>query len=187
MTYICQLSYHASNLFGLYIKVMNTKVLFKNIASSGVVLFCTLIFLTIPNLVSASSVTVENIYSEVNQVRVQNNQPALRKNNLLTLAAQRKAQDLITYGYWAHNNPTTGATPWKFILGTGYRGKLAGENLGRDYGNTGSLIGAWIASPTHKQNILSNRYKETGIALATGAVNGQTRTVIVQMFGEPRN
>lgn len=160
---------------------------FKSIIITSAISFFAFIFLVTPNLVKASSLSVENVYNEINQTRIQNGQLALRKNNLLTLAAQRKAQDLIIYGYWAHNNPTTGTTPWKFILGTGYRGKLAGENLGRDYSNTGSLISAWIASPTHKQNIFSNRYKETGIALATGVVNGQTRTVIVQMFGEPRN
>ncbi|AKM82865.1 hypothetical protein A2422_02750 [Candidatus Woesebacteria bacterium RIFOXYC1_FULL_31_51] len=165
---------------------MNKNNFFKSIIISSAIFIFAFVFLAIPNLVKASGLSVENVYNEVNQTRIQNGQLALKKNNLLTLAAQRKAQDLISYGYWAHNNPTTGATPWKFILATGYRGRLAGENLGRDYGDTGSLIGAWLASPTHKQNLLSNRYKETGIALATGVVNGQTRTVIVQMFGEPR-
>lgn len=149
-------------------------------------MFCTFSFLATPHLVTASGISVDNVFNEVNQARIQNSQPVLRKNNLLTLAAQRKAQDMLTYGYWAHINPVTGATPWKFILATGYRGKFAGENLAKDFGNTQTLISTWIASPTHKQNLLSSRFQETGIAVATGTVNGQTWNIVVQMFGEPR-
>lgn len=140
-----------------------------------------------PRLVLASSLTTGNVYSEINQTRIQNGVSALKTNKLLTLAAQRKAQDILTYGYWAHVNPVTGATPWKFILATGYRGKLAGENLAKNFGETQSLVNAWMASPTHKQNLLSSRFQETGIAVTTGTVNGQSWTIVVQMFGEPRN
>lgn len=166
---------------------MNKCILTKRFVFSVFFVLCTYTFLTAPSHVSAASISVNNIYNEVNQTRIQNNQPILKTNPLLTLAAERKAKDMITYGYWAHVNPTTGTTPWKFILDSGYRGKFAGENLAKGYSDTQSLISAWMASSLHKQNILSVRFQETGIAVVNGTINGQASTVIVQMFGQPRN
>ena len=145
-----------------------------------------LITLIRPNLAFAASLSVDNIYTNINQSRIQNNLQPLKINSNLTLAAERKAQDMLTYGYWAHTNPVTGSTPWKFILEAGYKGRYAGENLAKDYPDTDTVVNAWMNSTGHKQNILSSNYKETGIAIAYGVVGNEHRTIIVQMFGGPK-
>lgn len=129
--------------------------------------------------ISAAALTSDNVLNDVNAARIQNGVPILKKNNLLTIAAQRKADDMVKYGYWAHVNPQTGATPWNFILGTGYRTRYLGENLGKDFNDTIPLVSAWTASPTHRQNMLSTKFQETGIAV----ISAQGKTIIVQEFG----
>jgi hypothetical protein len=43
-----------------------------------------------------------------------------------------------------------------------------------------------MASPTHKQNILNERFQEIGVAVGSGKIHGATTTVIVQIFGKPK-
>jgi hypothetical protein len=40
-----------------------------------------------------------------------------------------------------------------------------------------------MASPTHRDNILSKNYKDIGIAVKTGVLLGKETTLVVQMFG----
>jgi len=40
-----------------------------------------------------------------------------------------------------------------------------------------------MASPTHRRNILDSRYKDIGIAVMDGYINGVETTLVVQMFG----
>lgn len=40
-----------------------------------------------------------------------------------------------------------------------------------------------MASPTHRDNLLSPNYKDIGIAVVNGTLNGQKTTLVVQEFG----
>jgi len=42
-------------------------------------------------------------------------------------------------------------------------------------------------SPTHKANLLHQKYKEIGIAVVDGTLNGIKTTLVVQHFGTPLN
>jgi Cysteine-rich secretory protein family len=87
--------------------------------------------------------------------------------------------------YWAHSSPN-GTEPWDFIVSSGYVYKVAGENLARDFSNTAEMIEAWMASPTHRANIMNDNYTEIGIAVVDGTLEGFETTLVVQMFGKPR-
>ena len=86
--------------------------------------------------------------------------------------------------YWAHVGPS-GTQPWTFIKNAGYKYSVAGENLAKDFGDTGSMVEAWMASATHRANILHQRYVDTGIAVVNGKLQGVETTLVVQMFGAP--
>ena len=45
------------------------------------------------------------------------------------------------------------------------------------------MVKAWMNSPTHKENIVSTRYQETGIAVVNGVLSGVETTLVVQFFG----
>ena len=38
-------------------------------------------------------------------------------------------------------------------------------------------------SPSHRENIVNTKYREMGIAVSDGVLNGQSTTLVVQMFG----
>lgn len=105
----------------------------------------------------------------------------LFENEALDKAAALKAQNMFTENYWAHFAPS-GKTPWDFILGSGYRFTFAGENLAKNFYQSDAVVAAWMASPTHRDNLLNPKYKDIGIAVAEGVLNGQKTTLIVQMF-----
>lgn len=47
------------------------------------------------------------------------------------------------------------------------------------------MVTAWMNSPTHKANIVSPNYTQTGIAVLEGELDGVETTLVVQMFGKP--
>ena len=132
----------------------------------------------------ASSITPESVLSLINARRTEHQLSSLTLNSQLTQAALMKAADMFTFNYWAHTNPQ-GKEPWDFIKAAGYRYQFAGENLARDFGDTDSLVEAWLASPTHRENILNPRYQETGIAVVNGTLQGIETTLVVHFFGTP--
>lgn len=108
------------------------------------------------------------------------------ENEALNKAAQAKAQNMFTENYWAHFAPS-GKTPWDFITGAGYRFTFAGENLAKNFYESDQVVIAWMNSPTHRDNLLNPHYKDIGIAVVEGVLNGQKTTLVVQEFGTTEN
>lgn len=132
----------------------------------------------------ASSITPAQIIEQTNSQREKVGLPPLVVNTALSQAAQSKGQHMMTNQYWAHVAPD-GTDPWYFIRQSGYQYRVAGENLARDFDETSRMVSAWMDSPTHRANILNNRYTEIGIAVIDGNLEGYETTLVVQMFGQP--
>lgn len=111
--------------------------------------------------------------------------PELRVNPLLTAAAQAKADDMARKGYFSHTTPE-GYDSWHWFELVGYDYRHAGENLAVNFSDSAEVERAWMASPTHRDNIVSPRYTEIGIAVATGTYQGRPTVFAVQMFGSPK-
>jgi hypothetical protein len=124
------------------------------------------------------------LVDETNQNRVQNNLPALQVNPLLQAAAQEKANDMATKGYFAHTSPQ-GLTPWYWFENVGYSFDYAGENLAVNFSDSQDVTNAWMNSTEHRENILSPDFTQIGIATAQGIYNGQEATYVVEEFGTP--
>jgi hypothetical protein len=130
----------------------------------------------------ASSITPGQVIDLTNQERSKLGLAPLTHNSALSNAAAGKANHMFSLQYWAHIAPD-GTSPWQFIKNAGYSYSVAGENLARDFGDTGSVIVAWMNSPTHKENIINSKYSEIGVAVVDGVLNGVETTLVVQMFG----
>ena len=100
----------------------------------------------------------------------------------LSAAAAQKAADMFARDYWAHISPV-GTQPWYFITESGYSYRYAGENLARDFSDAKSVVDAWVASPSHRENLLNSRYQDIGIAVIDGQLEGRETTLVVQFFG----
>ncbi|MBD3279449.1 MAG: hypothetical protein GF390_01930 [Candidatus Pacebacteria bacterium] len=130
----------------------------------------------------ASNITAEQVVNLTNQERQELGLSELVLNPQLTQAALAKAQHMFNNQYWSHVAPD-GRQPWDFIKDNGYVYKVAGENLARDFSTTPAMIEAWMASPTHRANIVNPKYQEIGIAVVDGELEGFETTLVVQLFG----
>ena len=133
----------------------------------------------------ATSILPERVIELTNQQRLEIGLNPLQLNGSLNEVAQRKAGDMFAFNYWAHNSPS-GRDPWSFFKEVGYNYLYAGENLARDFMNSESVVDAWMASPTHKDNIVSANYTEIGLAVVDGTLDGVETTLVVQVFGKPQ-
>lgn len=130
----------------------------------------------------ASQISPDKVIELTNAERLNAGVSIVKINPELNQAALAKAADMFEDNYWAHISPT-GTEPWYFITQSGYKYQHAGENLARDFSNPTDIVKAWMASPTHRQNLLDDRYKDIGIAVMDGTINGVETTLVVQMFG----
>jgi len=136
-----------------------------------------------PNILGyAANISPDEVIRLTNEKRVQNGLSPVSLNSTLSQAAQAKGADMLNKDYWAHVAPD-GTQPWKFFLDFGYRYRFAGENLARDFTNPSSAVDAWMASPSHKENMLNPKYKDIGVAVIEGDLAGVDTTIIVQFFG----
>lgn len=130
----------------------------------------------------AANIPPSEVIRLTNERRIGAGLSPLSENGQLSQAALAKGGDMLARGYWAHVSPD-GTQPWTFISNAGYSYRYAGENLARDFSNPQATVDAWMASPTHKDNLLSAKYKEVGIAVVEGSLAGVDTTIVVQMFG----
>lgn len=133
----------------------------------------------------ATNVVADDLYGLVNQERVDRGLPALARNPKLEKAALNKAKDMFAKNYWAHYAPDGSTTPWKLITQAGYTYKYAGENLAMDFDTSVAVVTAWIASPSHRANLLNGNYKDIGMAAINGTLLGEETTLVVQLLGTP--
>lgn len=159
----------------------------------GLMIFLAL-FITIPFLYNvtsakqmqvlgyATNISVSDLYSLTNQERDANGLGALNLNSKLNSAALAKANHMFANDYWAHVAPD-GTTPWSFIYAAGYNYSTAGENLAKGFNTSGGVVAGWMASQTHRDNILNTQYKDIGLAAVNGVLLGSETTLVVAMYG----
>lgn len=134
----------------------------------------------------SANIDQKKLIELTNSERQKKGLPPVSENEALDKAASLKAQNMFEENYWAHFAPS-GRTPWDFILGSGYKFTYAGENLAKNFYNSSDVVSAWMASPTHRDNLLNPKYQDIGIAVMEGVLNGQKTTLIVQEFGTTEN
>lgn len=139
--------------------------------------------LTRPDILGfATDINVEKLLNLTNLKRAEAGLPPLNLDSQLSAAATAKANDMFGKNYWAHNAPN-GTTPWFFVSNAGYQYIFAGENLAKDFSNSEGVVSAWMASPTHRDNLLKREYQDVGFAVANGRLAGEETTLVVQLFG----
>jgi hypothetical protein len=131
-----------------------------------------------------SNISTTELLANTNAARAQVSLPELQIDESLSQAAFLKAKDMFAYNYWAHTSPS-GVTPWKWLADAGYNYDVAGENLAKNYPTAEATVDAWMASESHRANILSSKYQDIGIAIVDGLLDGRDTTLIVAYYGTP--
>ncbi|OGG01442.1 hypothetical protein A2Z33_02815 [Candidatus Gottesmanbacteria bacterium RBG_16_52_11] len=130
----------------------------------------------------ATDIHSEQLLISTNQKRTEAGLAPLNLNAKLSEAAALKAQHMFANNYWAHFAPD-GKSPWDFINAVGYKYTLAGENLAKNFMSSGNVVDAWMASESHRENLLKSGYTDVGFAVVNGVLSGEETTLVVQMFG----
>jgi uncharacterized protein YkwD len=103
-------------------------------------------------------------------------------NEILEGVANDFACRMIEGEFFAHQDPETLEGPGDRAVAARYPGYLVGENLAEGPTTAAEVVKAWMASPSHKDVILSSRWKEVGLAVRNSEGTG---FYWVLEFGDP--
>ena len=132
----------------------------------------------------SAGLSEQSLLERTNDERQAGELRTLKYSDKLAQAAIMKADDMFTNQYWAHDSPS-GKKPWAWLDSVGYVYSVAGENLAKDFNSADATVHAWMASESHRKNIMDGRYSEAGFAIKEGVLNGQDTTIVVALYGEP--
>lgn len=129
----------------------------------------------------------ENILWYVNQNRSNHGLVPLKLNTDLNTSAHLKNADMVTYDYFEHTNPITGANFDTFFDMSNYSFVRIAENLAMgNFITSKEVVDAWMESPRHRKNILNPDFRDMGIDIAQGTIGAISTKLITQHFGTPR-
>lgn len=135
------------------------------------------------NIPEASSLQSfeQEVIRLVNIERTNRGIPALATNWELSRVARYKSQDMIVKNYFSHTSPTYGS-PFTMMQSFGLKFSAAAENIAYGQRSAQEVVTAWMGSPGHRANILSNSFTHTGV----GAAKKSSGTLYwTQMFMKP--
>lgn len=136
--------------------------------------------------VFSSAITPKNIVDLTNTERAKLKVGPVITNDRLAKAAQAKAEDMLAKHYFSHIGPD-GGMPWEWIKKSGYVYDAAAENLAIHFTQAEDVESGWLASPSHRTNLINPKYTEIGVGVSEGMFHGYPSIVVVQMFGQPKD
>jgi uncharacterized protein YkwD len=133
------------------------------------------------------------VVCEINAVRSDAGRPPVRSRPSLVDAALTHSDDMVERRYFAHETPE-GDGPAERASEAGYMRHSAvwriGEVLLWSRGETltaARAVELWLESPSHKQVLLSRRYRDVGAGWVAGAPLGdpglEPATTVTVVFG----
>jgi uncharacterized protein YkwD len=113
---------------------------------------------------SGTSLNPELARDLINQYRKENGLKPLKLNASLTDAAKEHSRDLAKWDRISHYG-SDGSNPWDRVKRTGYKPRLAAENVGTGQVSFAEVLRGWKESPGHNKNLLLADANEMGLAL----------------------
>ena len=138
----------------------------------------TLLLLAAPAALAAKGSTSSelNLLAAVNATRAAYGLHPLRLDSTLRSAARSHSTDMLQHNYFAHGNFAGRMAAFHV------HGPTAGENLAwgtGPYGQAGTIVQEWLASPEHRANLLRPGYVRIGIGLVHGSFLGSGGATVV--------
>ena len=130
----------------------------------------------------------------INRERVDDGEAPLALDAHLSQAAQGHSDEMAAAGYFKHVGPH-GDGPMDRMRAAGYMNRSEpGYQVAEDiaWGTLGlatprSIVASWMASPTHRVNILNPEFRSTGVGVSPHApasfADGQAGATYTQDFG----
>jgi uncharacterized protein YkwD len=109
------------------------------------------------------------LFNAINAARTAQGLAPLKLERHLTVAARRYSRVLARTSQLSHN--ALGTDVGQRLAAAGYRGQAFGEDLAVGMGAE-QTVAAWLASPMHRQVLLSPLFKRVGLGVAHGSWQG---------------
>nr|WP_258000336.1 CAP domain-containing protein [Bacillus sp. Marseille-P3661] len=104
----------------------------------------------------------QQVIDLTNQQRANAGLPALKADAQLSGVALKKSEDMQQNNYFSHTSPTYGS-PFDMMRDFGVTYNSAGENIAQGQRTPQEVVQAWMNSPGHKANILSEKFTHIGV------------------------
>lgn len=115
------------------------------------------------------------ILSKINAIRASNGRRAWVYNSKLSRAAQTHVHLMVSRGVISHD---LGGKLRERVNVTGYVGAL-GENLAQGQASLEGAIQGWMNSSPHRATLLSDKFSEFGLAVASGGSSRSTYWALI--------
>lgn len=112
---------------------------------------------------SPGQLTTASILAAINGVRRANGRKPLKYNHRLEQAARTQAEAMARADRLSHD---LGTTLRQRVFAAGYDGAV-GENVAGGQRTLEAAIQGWLDSPPHRSTLLSDRFTEFGLAVAS--------------------
>ena len=113
---------------------------------------------------SHTQLNVDKARDIINQYRRDNGLKPLALSAELTAAAKAHSRDLAKWDRISHYG-SDGSNPWDRVKRTGYKPRLAAENVGTGQITFDEVMKGWKNSPGHNKNLLLGDAQQMGLAL----------------------
>ena len=126
----------------------------------------------------------KKVVEEINRERQSHHLPSFKLNSELCYIAQKKVKDMMQKQYWAHQSPN-GEMSWDLMCKADFTYQAAGENLAKGFTDDTQMVKAWMESPAHRANILSDQFSEIGLSELSGNFQGKDASIVSLVFIKP--
>ncbi len=122
--------------------------------------------------------TQGSILAAINTTRARYGKPPLRYNVRLESAARSQANLMAAKDTLSHD---LGVTLRQRVTTAGYDGAV-GENVAGGQSTLDMAISGWLNSPAHRDTLLSTKFQEFGLAVATVPANRTSKYRVYWAF-----
>lgn len=126
----------------------------------------------------------QRMLAAVNAARAREGLPPLDPDERLDRAAQRHAEDMLARSFYSHTSPE-GTSALARVQKAGYLSHRVGENIAEGEVTVEEVMGGWMKSAGHRENILDGGFTHVGVGLAVGRFEDRLRLLWVQDFARP--
>lgn len=137
------------------------------------------------NVLGSEPIDPRDVITYVNAERMKRDIVPLKTNETLAKAARMRAQTIIRYQNFSHQDPYEHIELGTVLPSLRYGYSWASENIGMGGTSGKDFVLGFMNSTAHRNNLLNPELKETGVAVISGPYMKYFVNIVVQIFAIP--
>ncbi len=137
------------------------------------------------SVLGAQTIDAVDFVNEINKERTKAGSPPLRLSTVLMNAAKMRAEVILKYQNFSHQDPHEGIELTTVLPKLNYHFIYASENIGMGGVSASDFVNGFMHSTYHRGNLLDPRLTETGAAILDGPYQQYYVNIAVQLFAVP--